>query len=50
LHVVKPGETVYGIARLYPGVTPEALLQLNGLTGTIFPGQKLRIPSSPRTP
>ncbi|MGA1374788.1 MAG: LysM peptidoglycan-binding domain-containing protein, partial [Flavobacteriales bacterium] len=50
IHVVKPGETIYGIARLYPGVTPDALLQLNGLTGTIFPGQKLRIPPSPRTP
>jgi hypothetical protein len=39
---------VYGIARLYPGVAPEALLKLNGLTGTIFPGQKLRIPDPPR--
>jgi membrane-bound lytic murein transglycosylase D len=48
VHTVKPGETVYGIARLYPGVAPEALLKLNGLTGTIFPGQKLRIPDPPR--
>ena len=48
VHTVKPGETVYGIARQYPGVSPEALLKLNGLTGTIFPGQKLRIPDPPR--
>jgi LysM repeat protein len=45
IHVVKPGEWVWGIARTY-GVDPEAIIAANHLThpGMIYPGQRLVIP------
>ncbi len=43
-HVVKPGETLYGIAGMY-GTTVDALMKANGLTSSlIYAGQKLVIP------
>ncbi|MCI4661776.1 MAG: peptidoglycan DD-metalloendopeptidase family protein [Neomegalonema sp.] len=44
-HLVKPGDTVYSIARLY-GSSPDLIRAANGLDGafTIQPGQMLRIP------
>jgi len=44
-HVVKPGEWVWQIARLY-GVDPQAIIDANNLTnpGLIFPGMELVIP------
>jgi len=44
-HVVKKGETLYGIAKAY-GVTVDALIKENGLAGNaIREGQSLRLPS-----
>jgi LysM repeat protein len=45
VHVVKPGEWVWRIARMY-GVDPQAIIQANRLThsGMIYPGQRLIIP------
>ena len=44
-HVVKPGEWVWQIARLY-GVDPQSIIDANNLTnpGLIFPGMELVIP------
>jgi LysM repeat protein len=45
IHVVKRGEWVWRIARMY-GVDPQAIIQANHLThlGMIYPGQRLIIP------
>ncbi len=47
-HVVKPGETVYCIARGY-GVSPAAIIKANLIVhpNWIYPGQKLVIPNVP---
>jgi len=44
-HIVKPGEWVWQIARLY-GVDPQDIIDANNLTnpGLIFPGMELVIP------
>lgn len=48
VHVVRPGETVWGIARQH-GVSVQAVLSANGLgdAATIHPGQELRIGAAP---
>ncbi len=45
IHIVKPGEWIWRIARMY-GVDPQAIIEANRLThpGMIYPGQKLIIP------
>ncbi|MFT4219371.1 MAG: LysM peptidoglycan-binding domain-containing protein [Microbacterium sp.] len=50
-HVVKPGDTVSGIAERH-GVSTRAVLSANGLSWSsiIYPGQKLRIPGSDAAP
>jgi LysM repeat protein len=54
-HIVKPGETLSSIARMY-GTTVEAIMRANGLTNPnlIYVGQKLTIPNcgtgGPATP
>jgi len=58
-HVVRPGETLYSIGRLY-GVNPYEIARINGLAdpNRIYVGQVLRIPGGagppppppPRTP
>ena len=47
MHTVRAGETLLSIGRLY-GVTPEAIMQLNGLTDPefIYTGQVLAIPGA----
>jgi LysM repeat protein len=49
-HVVKPGETIWCIARGY-GVSPWAITAHNGVVnpGVIEPGQVLFIPNAPAT-
>jgi len=49
-HTVKSGETLSSIARQY-GTTAEAIAQANNLTNPsyIYPGQKLKIPTSGQT-
>ena len=45
IHLVKPGEWIWKIARIY-GVDPQAIIKANRLThpGMIYPGQRLIIP------
>ena len=45
IHVVKPGEWIWQIARIY-GVDPQAIIDANNLSnpGLIFPGMELKIP------
>ncbi len=45
IHVVKPGEWVWQIARIY-GVDPQSIIDANNLTnpGLIYPGMELVIP------
>jgi LysM repeat protein len=45
VHIVKPGEWIYQIARIY-GIDPQAIIDANNLTNpsTIYPGQELTIP------
>jgi spore germination protein len=45
VHVVKPGEWIWQIARIY-GVNPQAIIDANNLTNPalIFPGMELTIP------
>ncbi len=44
-YLVKPGETLWDIARKFPGVTDSELKQLNGITdaGKIQPGQVIKV-------
>jgi membrane-bound lytic murein transglycosylase D len=44
-HIVKKGDTLWDIARMYDGATVEQIKQLNNITNTkkIKPGQKLRV-------
>lgn len=49
IHVVSRGDTLYGIASRH-GTSVRALMEANRLRSeTIYPGQRLAIPSSPRT-
>lgn len=46
-HIVKQGETLYSITRSYNGVTPEMVMQKNGLTSdTLKIGQTILIPQN----
>jgi len=44
-YLVKPGETLWDIAKKFPGVTDSELKQLNGITdaGKIQPGQLIKV-------
>lgn len=44
-HIVKPGEWIWQIARVY-GIDPQGIIDINNLTSpaTIYPGQELIIP------
>jgi membrane-bound lytic murein transglycosylase D len=43
-HTVESGETLWKISRMYPGVTPEDIMEWNNLSGpSIYAGQKLVI-------
>jgi len=43
-YTVGTGDTLYGIARRYPGLTAQRIMEVNGISATIKPGQKLKIP------
>lgn len=42
-YTVRPGESLWYISRKYPGVSPENIMEWNGIDATIQPGQKLKI-------
>ena len=44
IYVVKKGDTLYGIAAKYPGVSAKSIMDYNGIGSNIRPGMKLRIP------
>ena len=44
IYVVKKGDTLYGIAAKYPGVSAKNIMDYNGIGSNIRPGMKLRIP------
>ncbi len=43
-YTVRSGDSLYGIARRYPGLDADTLMRVNGITANIRPGQKLKIP------
>ena len=43
-YTVKAGDSLYGIARQFPGTTAEKIMKFNGIGENIKPGMKLRIP------
>lgn len=44
LHTVKPGDTLWTIARQYPGVSGEDIIKINNLkSDKVYPGQTLKI-------
>ena len=44
VYIVRPGDTVWGIARRY-GITPDEIILYNNLSNpnTIYPGQRLKL-------
>lgn len=45
-YVVQSGDSLYSIAKKYPGITANTIQETNNLSGTtIRPGQKLKIPT-----
>ncbi|HPF91713.1 MAG TPA: LysM peptidoglycan-binding domain-containing protein [Flavobacteriales bacterium] len=43
-YTVRSGDSLYTIAEHYPGISAQNLMELNGITAKIHPGQTLRIP------
>jgi membrane-bound lytic murein transglycosylase D len=43
-YTVQPGDSLYDIARRFPGVTASDIMQANGITAHIRPGQEIKIP------
>lgn len=43
-YTVRHGDTLYRIAKRYPGLTAQHIMEANGIGAAIQPGQKLRIP------
>lgn len=44
-YTVRAGDSLFGIARRYPGLTAQHLMEVNGISSSIKPGQTLKIPS-----
>ncbi len=44
IYEVKKGDTLYSIAKLYPGVSANDIMSFNGISTNIHPGMKLKIP------
>ena len=46
IYTVKSGDNLYSIAKNYPGISAQNIMDFNGIDGTkIHPGMKLKIPS-----
>ncbi|MBK7298818.1 MAG: LysM peptidoglycan-binding domain-containing protein [Flavobacteriales bacterium] len=43
-YTVQAGDSLYAIAKRYPGITVADLMQANGISSMILPGQKITIP------
>lgn len=46
-YVVRNGDTLYGIAKAYPGVSANDIMKFNGISSSIHAGLVLRIPKKP---
>lgn len=44
-YTVKSGDSIYKIAQKYPGVTADQIMKYNGISSSIKPGMKLKIPT-----
>lgn len=44
IYVVKKGDTLYSIAKAYPGISANDIMKANGIGTSIKPGMKLKIP------
>jgi membrane-bound lytic murein transglycosylase D len=44
-YTVRSGDSLYLIAKRHPGVSPDDLMRLNGISANIRPGQRLKIPT-----
>lgn len=45
IYVVKSGDNLYDIAKKYPGVSAQNIMDFNGISSKISPGMKLKIPA-----
>ena len=45
-YTVQAGDSLYAIAKRYPGITVADLMQANGISSMILPGQKITIPQA----
>ena len=43
-YTVKAGDSLYSIAKKFPGMTAEKIMKFNGIGENIKPGMKIRIP------
>ena len=46
VYTVKAGDSLYSIARNFPGVSANDIMNFNGITSSIKPGMQLRIPAA----
>ncbi len=44
VYIVKSGDSLYSIAKNYPGVSAQDIMNFNGISSNIKPGMKLKIP------
>lgn len=44
IYTVKSGDTLYSIAKAYPGVSANDIMKFNGISTNIKPGMKIKIP------
>lgn len=44
-YTVKSGDTLYDIAKKYPGVSADDIMKANAISSSIHPGMKLKIPN-----
>lgn len=44
IYTVKAGDTLYSIAKAYPGVSANDIMKFNGISTNIRPGMKIKIP------
>lgn len=43
-YTVRKGDSLYGIAKRYPGVDADSLMRVNGISANIRPGQRIKVP------
>lgn len=46
-YTVRKGDSLYGIAKRYPGVDADSLMRMNGIGAGIRPGQRIKVPVKP---